>query len=174
MNVGWSPCSKSVGVNFVQRLSNALWYLDPHHSKFTNRSIVIPERFSVYTGYNDFRRKKEKEPRLSTEGLEQHIGQLSSLLMQPWMTGKRFEAICSDIEKLVDALHAYKSYLISQCSRVRLQQQAPERLLGDENNASLVTVAASSSCGSRYIELEADLLNSPFYEPLFFGMIVPL
>ena len=37
----------------------------------------IPDHFSSYTGYKDFKRKREKEAHLSAEGLHQHIEQLS-------------------------------------------------------------------------------------------------
>ena len=79
MGVGWSPCSKQTGSNFVHKLTQALWYIDSHHSKFVERGIHLPDCFSMYKGYNDFKRKKEKEPRLSREGLEQHIQQLSTI-----------------------------------------------------------------------------------------------
>ena len=72
MGVGWSTCNKQTGSNFIHKLTQALWYIDPHHSKFVERGIHLPDCFSTYKGYNDFKRKKEKEPRLSREGLE-HI-----------------------------------------------------------------------------------------------------
>ena len=93
MGVGWRPCSKDTGTNFVRQLANTLWYLDPHHDKLSKRGIHLPEHFLRYNGYNDFKRKKEKEPRLSNEGIKQHIEQLNSMLMQPWMLSKRFNLI---------------------------------------------------------------------------------
>ena len=101
-------------------------YIDPHHSKFVERGIYLPDCFSMYKGYNDFKRKKEKEPRLSREGLEQYIQQLSTILMQPWMSSKRFEMIRKDVDKLVDSLHAYKEYLLHQCDRVKSHEQSPQ------------------------------------------------
>ena len=64
MGAGWSPCSKQTGGSFVYKLTQALWYIDPHHSKFAQCGIHLPECFSIYQGYNDFKRK---EPRLSKD-----------------------------------------------------------------------------------------------------------
>ena len=45
MGVGWSPCSKQTGSNFVHKLTQALWYIDPHHSKFVEHGIHLPDCF---------------------------------------------------------------------------------------------------------------------------------
>ncbi len=85
-----------------------------------------------------------QEPRLSNEVLEQHIQQLSTILMQPWMSSKRFEVIRKDVEKLVDSLHAYQKYLLRQCDRVKSHQQSPQPVF-NETNASLVTISANNT-----------------------------
>ena len=160
--------------NFVSMLSQVLWYLDPHHEKFASRGIHLPDRFSAYRGYNDFKKKKEKEPRLLADGLQHHLDQLSGVLMQPWMSGKRFEVIRGDVEKLVDALHKYREYLVSQCEKVQYHQQLLEPPSVDEN-ASLVTLPAKkgSPTSSSYRELELKLSSLSLYQPLFLNDIAP-
>ena len=91
--------------------------MDPHHEKFSNWGIHLPDRFAVYKGYNDLKKKKEKEPRFSSDGLQQRIEQLSGILMQPWISSKRFEVIRADVEKLTVALQKYREYLVSQCKK---------------------------------------------------------
>ena len=95
----------NTGVNFISKLAQTLWYLDPHHEKFVNRGIHLPDQFAVYKGYNDF---KKKEPRLSADGLQQHIEQLSDILMQPGISSKRFDVIRADVEELTIALQKYR------------------------------------------------------------------
>ena len=114
MGIGWRPCSKDTGANLISKLAHTLWCLDSHHDKFSQRGIHILERFMIYKGHNDCKKKKEKEPRLSNDGLQQHIEQLNSMLMQPWMSSKRFYLIRTDIEHLLDALCKYKEYLVSK------------------------------------------------------------
>ena len=88
--------------------------------------LHIPDRFSKFTGYNDYRKKKMKEPRLSAESLHLHIEQLSTILMQPWLSAKKFFVIRTDVEKLVEALHRYRKHLITQNEKVKLQQAVRE------------------------------------------------
>ena len=73
----------------------------------------MEDRFSSCTGYNDFKQRREKEPHLSAECLHQHIEQLSIILIQPWLSAKKFDVICGDVENLVDTLHSYRNYLQS-------------------------------------------------------------
>ena len=138
----------------------------------------------MYKGYNDFKRKKEKEPRLSREGLEQHIQQLSTILMQPWMSSKQFEAIRKDVDKLVDSLDAYKEYLLHQCDRdkeyllhqcdrVKSHQQSPQPV-SNETNASLVIISANNTNLSEYHDLGEKLSNLPLYEPFYLNEITPV
>lgn len=73
VKVGWRRDNvESTSVEFVHKLSQVLWYLDAHHEKFSSRTIQIPDHFSQFHGYNDFKRKKEKEPQLSASSLEEH------------------------------------------------------------------------------------------------------
>ena len=142
MKVGWRRDSvESTGVTFIRKLTRVLWYLDTHHAKFSTRSIKLPDNFSRFQGYNDFRRKREKEPHLSVPELEEHIKSLSESLMQPWFASKVFDPLRSDIEILLDALLAYKAYLVSKCSKVQEHHQSVVEPCGDKDNASLMTIS---------------------------------
>ena len=163
MGVGWRPCSKGTGTNFVSKLANTLWYLDPHHDKVSKRGIHLPERFLRYNGYNDFKRKKEKEPRLSNEGIKQHIEQLNSMLMQPWMSSKRFDLIPADIEYFLDALCKYKDYLISKNEIMKEHHQSLEPRNVKENSSLSTLSPTGASTSSQYLDLERSLLNMPYY-----------
>ena len=110
-----------------------LWYLDPHHDKFTSRSIHIPEIFLAFRGYNDYKKKKEKEPQLSSESLKHHYDVLSGILMQPWIAQKRYDVIRKNVENLVEALHKYNSYLNSQCEKMKSQQLHFKQIHAEEN-----------------------------------------
>ena len=47
--------------------------------------------FSIQRIYNDYKKKKEKEPQLSSESLKHHYDVLSGILMQPWIVQKRYD-----------------------------------------------------------------------------------
>ena len=52
--------------------------------------------------------------------------------MQPWFASKAFDPLRADIEGLVDALSAYKVYLISKCSQVKEHHQSIVEPCADE------------------------------------------
>ena len=105
MKAGWKRCNVSTtGVKFVGKLSRCSWYIDPHHSKFASRGMKIPSRFEVFQGYNDYKKNKKREPRLSLTDLNVHLHELSGSVMQPWFSVQRYKELRGDMEKLVDAL----------------------------------------------------------------------
>ena len=68
------------------------------------------------------------------------IRSLSESLMQPWFASKAFDPLRADIEGLVDALSAYKVYLISKYFQVKEHHQTIVEPCADEENASLITI----------------------------------
>lgn len=175
MKAGWRQDSvESTGVTFVRKLTRALSYLDTHHAKFSSRNIKLPDHFSQFQGYNDFWRKKEKEPRLSVPELEGHIKCLSESLMHPWFASKVFDPLHSDVEGLVDALSMYKAYLVSKCSQVQKHHQSVVEPCADEDKASLITISGLVGPASpAYCELEQKLECLPLYKPLYVNDIAP-
>ena len=86
LKVGWRPdIVDSVGKRFVSVLQRTLWYLDAHHQKLADRAVHLPPRLLKFTGYDDFRSKKKKPPRLTTKGLNEHIEGLCAFLLEPWL-----------------------------------------------------------------------------------------
>ena len=61
--VGFTPIQvESTRAAIVRILPNALWFIDPHHEKLRSRGVVIPEMFSLFIGYNDWKAQKKKAP----------------------------------------------------------------------------------------------------------------
>ena len=111
-NIGWSPDTvDTIGKRCVKVLCGALWYLDPHHGHFGDRSLVLPACFEKFQGYNDWKKKKEKRPQLSQAELDRHIQALSSILSQPWSHKPYFNALQSKLVQLVETMKQYLGYL---------------------------------------------------------------
>ena len=109
MNVGWKPSSVStIGVRLVTKLSKCLWYIDPHWDKLVSRGVHMPVRFARFRGYNDFRQQKRKVTQLCSSVLNDHIQELSGLVMQPWFALDMFKELRNDIEQLADCLKCMK------------------------------------------------------------------
>lgn len=134
MNVGWPRDNvASVGESLTQKLTRALWYIDVHHEKFAARSILLPSRIGALQGYNDYKRKKEKAPRLSAVQLNNHVQELSGVLMQPWFSSKRFEILRQEVEVLVNAMKTYCEYLENKDSEMKERHQSLEPSQSDDN-----------------------------------------
>ena len=53
LGLKWSDDDvSSAGEPLVRSLTNCLWYIDGHHEVLSQRSVVIPECFQRYSGYN--------------------------------------------------------------------------------------------------------------------------
>ena len=174
MKVGWRRDSvASVGESLTQKLTRALWYIDPHHDKFVARGIQLPPHLGTLEGYNDYKRKKERVPQLSAVQLNEHVQELSALLMQPWFTIKRFELLRQEVEGLVGAMHKYCEYLRGKDLEIKKHHQSPEPAQGDDN-ASLITLPVTSGpVLSEYGVLEEKLRLLPMYEPIFVNEYAP-
>lgn len=173
-DVGWHldyVCT--IGESFVQMLTKALWYLDPHHSKFESRHIHIPDTFKMFSGYNDYKRKKEKAPQLSADELDYHIQQLGGMVLQPWMSSDLFLSLKSEVENLVEAMRKYYQYLVDKNSVMTLHHHSMESSQTLEN-ASVKVISATISQLSDYVELDEKLQLLKLYEPLFINDFMPL
>ena len=122
----------------MQKLPRALWYIDPHHSKFASRSIHLPPQLGSLEGYNDYKRKKEKEPQLSVSGIDHHAQELSGALMQPWFYQKRYATLRNEVERLVESLQKYCEYLKNRNNFMIEHHQSMTQSQVVDDNASLI------------------------------------
>ena len=120
LNVGWTADSQDIGKSCLHKLAQCLWYRDSHHQKFVDRGMKLPMRFSSFQGYNDYKRKKEREPRLSARELNHHVELLSEMLMQPWFFHACFKSIRNDVSELTDVMHQYATYLLEKNERSKI------------------------------------------------------
>ena len=172
--VSWSRDSVSVGELFMQKLTRALWYIDPHHSKFAGRSIHLPPQLGSLEDYNDYRCKKEKEPQLSVSGISIHVQELSGALMQPWFHHRRFELLRTEVEMLVEGLQKYCEYLKGRNEFMTEHHQSmTQSQLLDENTTLTNLPICSGLTHSDYADLEEKLHFLDIYKPVFLNDFSP-
>ena len=174
MNVGWSPdLVTTVGERCVKVLTSALWYIDPCHKQFHDRSISLPPIVDRFEGYNDWKAKKIKKPQLSMEGLNLHLEQLTSLLNQPWLFSPSFKQLRETIDALAEAFNTYRSYLKQQSNAYSVNQASltPARTISE--SIELVPVEVVSQCSSQYADIQTALSTKPMYTPVFANDFAP-
>ena len=75
---------ESIGKTIVDKLSDALWYIESHREKFKQWHLVISFSFTKYHGFNYYgKNHKSKTYNQATE-LDAYIGSLVSILGMPF------------------------------------------------------------------------------------------
>ena len=153
LKVGWSPSSvESAGKQLVWKLAATLWYVDCHHGSFLAQGIRIPSPFSQFQGYNDLKSREIKKPKLSKEGLSEHMQSLSGLLCQPWFSRPRFSVLHDNVDKLVEAMHLYVLYLDRHNQKVQAQHHSPSAVQQPDNFSELRTIPSRQElCNSNTV-----------------------
>lgn len=173
-NIGWSPDTvETVGKKCVKVLCGALWYLDPHHSRFRDRSIAIPTSFEKFHGYNDWKKKKEKCPQLSQAELDRHVQAISTLLSQPWSHKPHFKPLQSKLVQLVEALKQYLNYLKKHNEAMKVVHSSSSIMRPVEENILLETRIPVPSVCEPYQQLQEKLSTLELYHPLFLNDFSP-
>ena len=161
MNIGWSPdVVDTVGQQCIKAIVASLWYLDPHHDRFRDRSLAIPTCFASFKGYNDWKRKKEKCPQLRQPDLDKHVQALSSLLSQPWCYKPHFKPLQKELAGLVEVMKQYLSYLQKHNQSVKATHASPSPLRLVEENILLETRPSVPVCDPKYQQLQEKLASS--------------
>lgn len=163
----WPRQSVSSGQSFIKALSSTLWYIDPHHNTLRQRGVVIPNLFKKFSGYNDYKRKKEKKPQLSQLVLNQHVQLLGEYLSQPWFCRSIYSNLRTDTEKLAEGLRKYEHYLRDSSERVNRLHHLTELIRSPVDNVILKTVLSSSEPVKLvYSELAKAFDQLPDYQPV--------
>lgn len=90
--VGWKNGTQdTLGKSFVERLTAALWYVDPHHTKFTERSLLLGElsneldQYQKGQNYNLYYfTGKHAKYNLERDKLKKLASSLELSAAQPW------------------------------------------------------------------------------------------
>ena len=175
MRVGWSPDTvATIGKQVANQLTAALWYLDPHHDKFHERSISLPDAVAPLHGFNDWQKKKQKKPQIRASDLNGHIQSLSRTLSQPWMARSEYAELRSLVEGLNDAMYRYHQYLVKKCEEVKLAQEKSETVRSIEDNLEMrVCPASNDPVSSSYEPLVAHFAEKSNYEEVYIGDFAP-
>lgn len=104
------------GKNFIQALTNCLWYIDPHLDKIRDRSFDVPILFDHLTRYNVPENHKHKRHDIDRVVLLAHAVDLDRVIEQPWINGPLWLPIKTAVVNLSETLHNYHDYL-EKCSK---------------------------------------------------------
>lgn len=115
-NVGWKgDLHIDVGKTFIERLTQVLWYIDPHLPKFKKRGCQLFAELPTYAQnqhYNQFfHTSKHKKIEATREKLTNLIKSLDLCLVQPWASSDQWNDVILSILELSEMIHKCIEYL---------------------------------------------------------------
>uniref|UniRef100_U9T4T2 Uncharacterized protein n=1 Tax=Rhizophagus irregularis (strain DAOM 181602 / DAOM 197198 / MUCL 43194) TaxID=747089 RepID=U9T4T2_RHIID len=179
--VGWkSGTHSTLGKSFVERLTAALWYIDPHCTKFTERSLSLGEFFD---GLNQYRHDqhynlfyftgRHAKYNLMRDKLEQLASSLELSAVQPWATNEQWCNITEEVFILTSSMQKYASNLekINKSMKQIHLSDTPAR--HPANDLIVYTIDSCRKIDAQYKQLQDHLLNVDYYTEVDLESFLP-
>lgn len=113
--VGWSSdIVTTVGLGFVNTLTNSLWYVDGHHHTIESRACQFPVEFKEFQGYNKpevTKHRRRDAENMCTGMLDSYSVMLNRYLIQPWFSLTAWKPLKDSVLQLADSMNKYAIYL---------------------------------------------------------------
>lgn len=121
-SLGWSNCSvPSLGLQFVQTLGEAMWYIDGNHETLAKRGCAVPISLQQFSGYRQPEKQKKRkidENCLRRDGVKAQAQALFNLALASYMKKDGWRSIYAAILGLAKSLQQYDVYLQSHAKHV--------------------------------------------------------
>ena len=117
----------------IQKVTDLVWYILPHVSKFTSHAASIPNYFSPFLKFNDPQRHKHSAKQLAKELLLQHTDEVFTCLEKSYISGPTLNFFKSEVESLLTAVIKYCDYLDYNLEQIRQSQGINEEPLKDNS-----------------------------------------
>ena len=176
--VGWKGgIHQTLGKEFVTRVANALWYIDPYLKLLQSRSCHMPAFFKELATYasDDTNRNTynlayhtshhKKEP-ISHQKLNLLIKSLELSIGQPWVNDNEWNNIIPAIISLIDMMRKYSEHLVKSKTIMANIHHNDESARNPANNASMFRVLGckEDDLNEQYQELNDVILRCGFYQ----------
>ncbi|CAG8548362.1 9245_t:CDS:2 [Cetraspora pellucida] len=150
--VGWTCGShETISKEFINRLTSALWYIDPHLSTLNAHSYHLPALFKQLETYQNgesynkyYHTSHHKKNPLSQQKLAQLASSLELSISQPWAS----------------------DYLIATAASMNEIHYSDKSSRSPENDSTMYRIGAceNNKLKDDYIELDVFLFEKPCYE----------
>lgn len=116
--LGFTVESLESGKNFLNAVTNSLWYVDPFIDRFNSRGLFHPLLFEHLVGFNDPSKSKHRKLEMDRSSLLANAQQLDIVLEQAWINGPMWRLIKSAVKDLVKVMYKYADYLKQSLEKV--------------------------------------------------------
>ena len=125
--LGWSKqYAESLGKDFVNDLSSALWYLDGKHTTLKDRSLAVPDTFAQFQGYNkpeSYKKKKIDPLDFSVNEISRVTSSLLNQTSKSYMKSLQWRGVCEAMLRLATNLEKYSTYLQKQSAEAKQNRE---------------------------------------------------
>ncbi|UZO26794.1 uncharacterized protein OCT59_019007 [Rhizophagus irregularis] len=180
--LGWfGNAHTTSGVQFVSRLSNLIWYIDPHRSKFIQRSYHFPKfieelpEYKASSSYNQYyNNSHHKKIEIQAKTLKRHVEALEKSLIQPWASDKKWEQFIDEVIQLCATSKKYVEYLDNVNNRMRIihSSSIPIRN-GIDHIKVLLDINKTSSMSNKYTDIINLMQDKAEYDPICIDDLIP-
>ncbi|CAG8797671.1 13476_t:CDS:2, partial [Gigaspora margarita] len=181
--VGWTCSShETLGKEFVNRLTSALWYIDPHIPTLRARSYHLPVLFTQLKTYQNGKSHDEfyytshhKKRQLSQQRLVHLPSSLEISISQPWASSDRWCQVMPEVLSLIEILKKYSYYLITTTASMNELHYSNESARSPGNNSTMYQVSACEpyQLKDEYTQLDDLLSEKSFYEHVEIQQYLP-
>lgn len=156
--------------NFLNAVTNSLWYVDPFIDRFNSRGLFHPLLFEHLVGFNDTSKSKHIKPEMDRSSLLAHAQQLDIVPKQAWLNGPMWRPIKSTVKDLVEMMYKYSDYLKQSLKKVKTNHSLtfPVRTLDDMQSSKLIKpkYVVKPTYASRYKSLTSHLDTMKEFKPV--------
>ncbi|CAG8744685.1 21346_t:CDS:1 [Rhizophagus irregularis] len=183
MCVGWPGNDHNTcGKKFIERLTKAIWYIDPHLEKLRSRGCHLPLLFSslpVYQQngvYNEYyQRMKKKKSQLTRLELFQLANSIELSLAEPWASKDFWQEVVLNVFELTSMMKKYFDHLDNTNNNMKAlhESENPAREPSTNCNVRLISKCDEREIDSRYHSLDSDLTNRELFDFIDLNLYVP-
>jgi len=174
---GWKGgIHQTLGKEFIERITNALWYIDPYLELLCSRSCHLPALFKKLTTYASddpdrnvynivYRTSHHKKEPISHQKLDLLIKSLELSVGQPWVNDNEWNNIIPAVIALIEMMRKYSEHLVKSQITMTAIHHNDESARNPANNACLFRVLGckEDDLDKQYQELNDTVLQSGFY-----------
>ncbi|POG77649.1 hypothetical protein GLOIN_2v1767477 [Rhizophagus irregularis DAOM 181602=DAOM 197198] len=183
-NVGWTGgVHDTIGKAFVNRIMNAIWYIDPHLSTLHARSCNLPVFFTQLKTYQDgetynkfYHTSHHKKNPLSQQKLVYLSSSLELSVSQPWANNDVWNQVIPATLSLIEILKKYAGYLTITTTNMNILHHSDGSARNPENDCTMYRIIAckNENLNDIYSQLNYVLLEKQMYEYIDIKQYLPI
>ncbi|CAB5394543.1 unnamed protein product [Rhizophagus irregularis] len=179
--LGWfGGVHTTSGAKFVYRLSNLIWYIDPHRSKFTSRSCHLPKfvddlpEYKAKSSYNQYYiNSHHKKTEIQAQTLQRHVEAIENSLVQPWASDKKWEQFISEVIQLCEVSRKFIEYLDDVNKRMRIIHNSSVPIQNGIDHIKVLDIDKTLTTNENYNEIIKLMHEKEEFEPTCIDDLIP-